>query len=86
MNRPELNEKAREAGVENPETLDTKADVIAAMQAAESVQITEGAQVLKLPDGSYRITAIEKTKPAELPILLRQAADAAERDLLAVAA
>lgn len=82
MNREELNEKAREVGVEGPEKFDTKADVTAAIQAAEKgVEQGPGITIRLLEDGTYQTSPFGGIGLFAVPTHLRRAANEAERTL-----
>jgi len=67
LSRDELNAKAEEAGVENPEDLDKKSDVIAAIEEAEGTS-TEVATTDEAPATTSSAEAhIEGVTAAEVP-------------------
>ena len=69
------------SSLENPEALDTKADVTAAIQAAEQgAQIRGVVTLICLEEGGYSFN-VEGVLPTELPTLLRLGAKEAERTL-----
>ena len=81
QNREQLNERAREVGVEDPEKLDTKADVIAAIQGAEQPGEGPGILIQVNEDGTYNTAPFGGIGLFGVPTHLRRAAAEAESAL-----
>jgi hypothetical protein len=83
VNRIELDEKARQAGVSEPEKLDRKADVIAAIQAAEQAPTQRPGFLVEVQeDGTYAVTPVGGIGPYAVPTHLRKAANEIEKALV----